>query len=230
MKRRSRAGLIIGVLGLALGAVGLAHTAAGVRLLRRASGSDACPFGGGAAEASPAERRAARQAALVDLRGPRPSRSRPAFGFALQASSRAAIQAWARAQAVRCLHDAQRQRLECTLDSLAQLPADGVAAPGTVFFNFDPAERLRSVVAMAYVADAAVAIRARNAQVAAVQDKVGPVAQERGQATSDYLAAATFRQVASEFRFQDYHVDLTATNMGPQAGYILQHRVQTLVD
>ena len=230
MTKRRIIGGLLGLSGLSLLATGFLHTAAGASLLRRVMGSDECPFGGSTASLSTAEQAAARQVALLGLRGEAASKSQPAFGFELRQTRQEDVLAWAKEVDADCDRQPKFQRLECRVTSMTLLPAGEVDAPGTIFFRFDADNRLQSASAMAYMPSAGDVSRALEMLVAQTQKSVGPIAHERGQRTETYLAAAALNQAAMEFRFQDYHAELMATNMGPQADFILLHSVQTLVD
>lgn len=164
---------------------------------RRADGTGACPFGYDAPRIA--------RAATLD------ATTHPALGFALGATTRADLEAWARDHRVAC--KPRRGQLEC-LD----VPAELVAAHGaqlagtTVWFELDPSGRLAGVKSARRTTDASSVGRAFTATEKTLGQRAGAPVVATG--TPDELPRGAFRQATREYRTPQYRALVRATNMG----------------
>ena len=228
--RRGLVGLLA-ALSLLTVLIGVAHTPVGrplLGLLARGSGAGACPLGYDR-RATPAERASARRRFADGHRGATLAQSRPALGFALGATTRGEIEAWARAHGVACGAPRSAADLECRDVPAALLPAAFGGAPlSALWLDFDEQQRLTSAIAVRRAASAAPIAAALSAITAAVTDAAGPPSAVDADATAARLSRAALAQASAEFRFRDYYALARATNLGD--GYVLTEEYRSLRD
>jgi len=119
--RRVRAGrrasiALVATAGTCVAALAALHAPFARTVLARIGG---CPVG----RASAAEIEAARKSAAAPNRGERDAPARPAAGFALDVTTRADVDAWARSHGVSCREKRERALLAC-----ADVPARALDA------------------------------------------------------------------------------------------------------
>lgn len=164
-------------------------------------GTGACPFG------HDAPRVAKARAADAPVH--------QALGFALGATTRADVEAWARASGVSCTQ--RRGSLECRDVPGTLLSAHGARLPGsTVWFELVGDSLLGIRTARRAVERTPVAAAFAATEVA-LSRSVGPAVVATG--TVDELGAGVFRQATREFRTDGYRALVRVTNMGD--GYLL---------
>ena len=194
----------VGIVGL----IGLAHLPVARPLLLALSG-ESCPVGMDKV-LSADQQRSARETSVSKVRGAEPARSRPAFGFKLDETTKSELEAWASNKGVTCT--AQGVMLNCdpiapgTLDS--PLPFDSVA------FHFDEQQRLVGITARQASVPAELALAQVASTAAALAETVGPITVEHGQTSPEWLSTGMMNQRSSELRFSDYRALITATNVG----------------
>lgn len=201
-------GLAVVALGSAasIGVIGFAHTSAGRPLLAYLPGFDAgCPVGG---DLAPELRDAARATALAPYAGEIPARSRPALEFALDATTRADIAAWAAAHEVVC--EEALGDLRC-----GAVPArDRLPAADDMLFRFDAAGRLIAIdSSVSLDAADATAVRLTD-RASAISDGAGPATRWKGEATAAWLSTGPLSQTVASFQYEDYRAEVVATNLG----------------
>ncbi|AKT41590.1 hypothetical protein [Chondromyces crocatus] len=213
-----------GVLGftlLAVALIGFAHTKHGRPLLAFLRGAPGCPVGMDL-KLSPAEQEQLRAQVLASVRTAERASSRPALGFLLDATTRDDVARWAADHGIRCEPAKRGAALRCADVPAAALVVEGDAAaspahPGAVdglMLFFDGHARLIAVDASRSQLSAEAATDLVEARRASLSAMVGPPALESGVADADYLKGGALRRVSSEFRFSDYRVQLSATNLG----------------
>jgi len=216
-----------GVLGVAVVAMIAIH----LPLVRRAlaargqTGGALCPFGYGDATAAS---RAAQHAHVAALRGAAPAHARPALGFALDVTTTADLERWARDRGAACETKHGGTLVECAQVPAASVPGAGDLGLTRVWFELGSRGTLASIKtvrrdrAVAPVASAFAAIEG------ALTDQAGAPAHADGSAAPDALGNGTLRQAMVEYRFTDYRAVVRATNMGD--GFVLTEEYTTLVD
>ncbi len=228
-------------LGLAFVALmGVAHTKPGrplLALLFGAPGAGAagraggCPLGFDQGGGDPARREAGRLRRAEGLRGEGKASGRPALGFALDATTRAEIEAWAAKAGVSCVEPAAPlfgADLDCSNVASGRLHRDASALDArSLWFQFDEAGLLVGVRAARYTPDPGAAAAALGAGVERLGREAGAPARRRGEPSAEYLAAGLLRQARVEFAFQDYFAAATATKLG-QNEYVVVDEYRSL--
>lgn len=168
-----------------------------------------CPMG---APLSAAELEARRVEAVKKIAGTTDARSRPAFGFALERSTRGDARAWAAEHGGGCEDEPGGAALRCK------------ATDGTdVFFQYGPRGDLVALDVMREGVSPARAAELVKAEIALLTREAGPPARALGETDAAYLAGP-LRQVNAEFRFRDYAADVTASNLGEGVLVRMQYR------
>lgn len=207
----------VGIVGL----MGLAHLPVARPLLLALSG-ESCPVGMDKV-LSAEQQVAARETSVAPLRGAEPARSRPAFGFKLDETSRTDIKTWASSHNVTCTE--MGVMFNCT-----GLPPGAMEFPlsfDSASFQFDSQERLVGITVRQSDVSAEVALRQLSDTAASLSESVGPVTSERGQTSAEWLGKGMLSQRSSELRYSDYRAQITATNVG-QGRVVFRMVVQSL--
>jgi len=196
---------------VAMGLIGFAHTKHGRPLLALLRGAPGCPVGAG--KLSPEQRDAAQVKVLSPLRGAERAAARPAFGFALERTTRAEVEQWAAQKGVRCEPTKHGLALRCLAVPAAVL-AEAEHDVDSLLFLFDGASHLVAVDASRAQLSPEEAAHLVEAVTGALAAKAGPPAKQDGEADPDYLTGGSLRRVGAEFRFSDYRAQVSATNLG----------------
>ncbi len=156
------------------------------------------------------------------LRGSAVARQRPALAFALGATSRADVAAYAAAHGGGACRD-QHGELEC-----ANLAITGGPTLTTAWFAFDQhgvLDSMRTVRRDRAVAPISTTFANLERELTA---SAGEPAMTSGSFDPIDLARGPLRQAAVEYRFTNYRAVVRATNMGD--GYALTEEYANLVD
>ena len=186
-----------------------------------------CPFGFGSTDASA---KVAITHAPHDPTHPR-AHARPALGFTLDATTKADVTAWATAHQIACKATQGGATLECSDVPAALLPSgENKLALETAWFFFAGGARLESVQTIRRGADPTTVVAAFDDAQAAVTARAGAPAVRDGVTDAADLARGALRQARVEYRFQDYHALMRATNMGAAKGYLLTETYAAVLD
>jgi hypothetical protein len=191
---------------------------------------DGCPMGWTRAETlTPAQVESRRAAMLIPTRGATKAQARPAFGFELESTTRAQIEAWAKTNNLVCHADRHGAGLECTGVSATALPSPGLLAGLLrVMPGFDAQGRLISLQVTGSFPDAQAAAGATSQLIAEINRLAGPSASQKGELTADFLSRNALAQSRAEWRFHNYDAKVTVTNMSSK--YLLDAVMQTVPD
>lgn len=210
------------VLGLVtlIALIGLLHLPFARKWLRQVGG---CPV----APVDAANYDLARKQAMQDLRGPLPAPTRLAAGFELDVTTRADVQAWAKAGAIQCAEFVDGAMLRCQ-DLPAQLPVSqdfGSPAGGIneAVFGFDAAGKLVNLTLTRVGLTGAEAEQALLHWQRVRTQQLGDAPHIAGLATAEYLNAAPFRTCVLQNRFSNYFAEATATHF-PGRGMRVQEQ------
>ena len=207
---------------LATGFVGFLHTKTARPLLAQVFGLH-CPFSAG--KLSPARREALRRDAFhVTSRPGAPAPSNDALGFPLGKWARADVAAWASERHVSCKDDSSGASVDCDGVTAADVNETG-NEHGSLYFRFDPSNRLVAVLRLVRVPNADRAGTLANDERASLASKLGAPTLSRGEPTAAYLATGTLAQARVEYRFADFAAIASATNLGHD-GYLLTEEAQ----
>lgn len=201
----------LGGLALFTALTGAAHTRAGLSAIAWVTGSDACPFGGGAAKLTAAQAEEQRVAGLRQRGGsPELAPERPALGFALDRDARADITRWASGQKLRCLSDRSGAGMRCLDVAFTALPVPSATeARGVISFGFDAADRLVSVQLQSATATPREVVAKLAGEAMADLETLQPDAAE-----GDALDSTSFVHRRARVAFADYHAEVVAANLG----------------
>jgi hypothetical protein len=232
--------LAVATLSLAFVAlVGFAHTSPGRPLLsvlgpmlgmgHPHSGTGRCPFGFDA-QASVADKEAARAKFAARHAGKGMPGARLALGFSLDETTRADVLAWAQAHALTCTAPRVGADLDCANVPAALLHPGRDGEPGPeakeLWFNFGAGEKLVGVTAIRKEkAEAPIDAAYREAE-RSLSEKAGAPARVSGDETAGYLAGGLLRQRSAEYEFRTYYAIARAANNGD--GYILIEEYRSL--
>lgn len=185
------------------------------------------------AKASPEEVEAARREAASAARGPTWAKARPALGFTLDRTTKAEVEAWAKAAGLSCVDAERGTVLRCSQVSAAALGGDASerAPAGPVddlSFAFSAQElRLVTVTTLRTKLSADQAASALEAISGALGAHLGEPGRRLGQATAGYLAGGALRTAMVEYRYQDYLATVSATNLGDRVA-LREHYMSAL--
>jgi hypothetical protein len=209
--------------------IGFAHTRAGRPLLRYIPGMGACPMGFDH-PLSPAERDQQRSRALLPFRGTERAASRPALGFALGRSTRSDVAAWQAQFQLACHPDLDGTETTCAGVPQAALGGEGEGGKADeASFFFDPQDRLVAVNVARRGLLPAQATQMVEARAKELSEKAGPSSRTVGTLDPEFLAPGRIAEAAVEFRFSDYHADVSATQMG-ELGLMEREQYQLIDD
>jgi hypothetical protein len=208
---------------LVVAAVGL-HTRAGRSLL--GFGASGCPWEKSAPSAERLEDFRVKNAAALKTNAT--ARTRPAFGFDLDKSSRADVTAWGTRTGAKCTEELAGAAMRCeSVDrSALEEGAESGVAIKDAFFRFDPRGVLVGVDLMRDGTDGEKAAAVLESVTKRIADAAGPPSTVHGTASPAHLAGYLNR-AASEFRFADYAADVSATNLGEQ-GVVVREQYRSI--
>jgi hypothetical protein len=200
----------LGALLLLGGTAGL-HSPVGTPVLRWLAGGS-CPIG---AELPAALQERVRLETLSAFLGDGEAQMRSVLGLELGITSRAQAEAWAAEQGLQCA--AGKNRLECK----------GLPELHSVTLGFAPEGRLVGVDVAYSSPDATTAAEKLAERSELLASQAGEPASRRGEPTAAFLSQAPLRQAAASYRFSNYRVELTATNLG-QGRFLVREFHQVL--
>ncbi|HTQ07423.1 MAG TPA: hypothetical protein VMI54_26385 [Polyangiaceae bacterium] len=217
-----------GVAGLAvalfLAVGGFLHTRAGRPLLLLLAHGH-CPFSRRSVD--PKTRDALRHLGLSrEAHVAADAPERPAFGFELGKVTRADVNEWANASALRCRVEAQGSGLACDGVSGRELAADDDER-GAAYFRFDAGGRLVGVLRMQRTHDAERAVELGGAARGELARRLGVPTRSAGELSVASLARGPLRQARAEHRFSDFSATTSVTNLGPD-GYLVVAEAELL--
>lgn len=216
MKRKHWA---LGIAAATCGVVAVLHLPAGRSLLAAASGG-ACPMGKDGKSASPEKLEELRvRAARASLKGTSKASGRPAYGFALDQSTKADVVAWAGASGHRCTEELGGSAFRC------EDVARNSTKPGGVrdaYFRFDPTGVVVGIDLMHEGVTPERAAELLESLSGTVAREAGPPTAVHGEASAAHLGQGYMTRAATQFRFTDYAADISATNFGEQGIVVRQ--------
>jgi hypothetical protein len=222
-RRFLRAGAALGgALALFVAVGGFLHTPMGRPLLAKLSGKS-CPFGRGTLD--PVRREALRREGLARLaKTERVSPARVSLGFELGKAARGDVASWVASRELDCKPESQGSGLSCD-----DVPSGVVGKPegrsGTLYFRFDPRERLVGVLYMVRTKDVASAVTLGEAEQATLRARFGEPTRAFGTLSVASLASGPLRQARAEYRYRDFSTFASVTNLGP-ASYLVTEEAQ----
>ena len=201
-----------------------------VLALFRGTKVEVCPMGWTRAETlTPAQVESRRAAMLAPTRGATKALARPAFGFVLESTTRAQIDAWAKTNNIVCRADRHNAGLDCTGVPATTLPSPGLLSGVLhVMPGFDAQDKLVSLQVTGSFQDAESAARAASQLMEELNRIAGPSALRKGEPTAEYLSRNALGQSRAEWRFLDYDAKVMVTNMSSK--YLLDAVMQTVPD
>lgn len=201
LRRAATWGSALALAGVAL--VGAMHTKSGRALL----GLGGCPF---EKQASAEQVEAYRTKSLASLRtatGKAPSR--PALGFLLGSSAKPEVSAWASANGLACTEELKGAALRC-VGRLAR--GDGAVA-ADAYFRFAPEGTLVAADLVHVGTTPAAGLASARRIASELGAKVSASPRVVGEDSATALSAGRSSRVGFELRFDDYAVDVSATNL-----------------
>ncbi len=202
---RRRIAILGGALALAVALVGGTHTKAGRAML----GLGGCPFDPSAKPASAEDLEAFRKKSLASLRAGGKAPLRPALGFVLGSSAKAEVAAWGKASGLACSEELGGAALRCA----GRLARGSDASVQDAFFRFAPDGALVGVDLVHDGATPEAALATARRLAAEVGAKLGAEPRVVGEPSPAALAAGRSSRVGFELRFDDFAVDVSATNL-----------------
>jgi hypothetical protein len=188
--------------------IGVMHTPAGLAAYARVFGGG-CPVG----RADPAEVERGRRASARALRGTLRAPARPAFGFALDVSTRRDLDRWIAQHGLSC-----RDRREHTL------------VLDEVTFAFAPgAMSLVNLTAVRYRLAPGAAVRHAGAVIDGLRVALGTPSETVGVMEPASLSATDYATAMVSYAFRDFIADVTATNI-PGEGVLVREHYMSAVD
>lgn len=195
---------------VAVAVMGAVHVPA----VRTALGLGGCPWDpSNSASAAKLEENRAKVA--DQLRGTTPAKARPAFGFALEKTTKADALAWSEKNGLVCKEVQRGLALDCESE------------PKDVFFRFDTQGVLVELDVMHAPVSPAEAAAKTAAIAEALTNEAGEPTTKRGVPTEEHLSQGKLAQASFEFRFTDYAADVSATSRGEQ-GVVVRERYRAL--
>jgi len=217
---------VAGFSAVVTGLIGLMHTPTGMAAYIKVFGNR-CPVGGGA---SAAQVENARLSVVRTVRGTRPAPSRPAFGFRLDVSTRAEVDAWIANHSLDCTDRREHSLLICRAVPGPALGRAGGASIDEVTFAFAPVTtKLVNITGVRYQLSAADAVAQTSALKTEMQATLGTPTRSAGELDEAHMTATAYATVAVVYEFSDYIAELTATNI-PGSGVLLREHYMSAVD
>jgi hypothetical protein len=200
----------LGALLLLGGTAGL-HSPVGKPVLRWLAGGS-CPIG---AELPAALQERVRLETLSAFLGTGEARMRSVLGLELGVTSLEQAEAWASERDLQCVGG--KNRFECR----------GLPEVDSVVLGFGKDNRLVGVDVVFHSPDAETAAQKLSERSELLSSQAGEPKSRRGEPTAAFLGQAPLRQAAASFRFSNYRVELTATNLG-QGRFLVREFHQVL--
>ena len=94
-----------------------------------------------------------------------------------------------------------------------------------LYFRFDASSRLVGVLSMVRTENAEIAVRLGETERTALQAELGEPTKASGQLTIASIASGPLRQARAEYRYRDYSVFSSVTNLGTD-GYLVTEEAQ----
>jgi hypothetical protein len=207
------------VAGAIVALVGVLHAPFARGLLLRIGG---CPMAG--ARMTPVEMDAARRIAVAADPATAMAGARPALGFALDESSAADVDAWARRVGASC-RDVHPGLVKCESVPAAALGrADVEGRIDELAIGFDRRGHVVNVTTLRTHLGAEQASRSADDIVASLQRALGAASRTGGTFAKDQLAKAGAASAAAvSYRYRDYVADVTALNLGSDGLVLREH-------
>jgi hypothetical protein len=220
-----RAVTITGILVATFVAVGgILHLPFARGLLMKAGG---CPM---VAEPSPEVMDKAHQGALAKERGTEMAPARPAFGFALEKTTRTDVLAWAERARVHC------QRERAGILGCSAVPASAVGAPEvqgpitTLSFGFNAQEQLVDVSSMRMHLSPRAGLAAVTDITTSLNKQLGAPHKHLGEFDLEHLSQKSVAGLSNiTYRFHDYAVDIVTMTFDSD-GLVLREHYASIAD
>ena len=163
------------------------------------------------------------------LRGTQRAPARPAFGFALDLSTRRDVDRWIAQHDISC-----RERREHTLLLCTNVPAAALGREGAlldeVTFAFAPgAMSLVNLTAVRYRLPPAAAVRHAGEITDGLRVALGAPSETVGAMDPTTLGATAYATAMVSYAFADFIADVTATNI-PGEGVLVREHYMSAVD
>jgi hypothetical protein len=226
--------IVAGVLLALTALVGVAHTRVGRPILgwmgmaMGHAGAGRCPLGYDRT-ATPAQKEAARTRFAASHGGVVTAPHRPALGFALDATTRADVAAWASSHGVTCTPGKGPADLSCPAVPDALLPeASRGVHTETLWFVFGAGDRLIALTAIGSAPGPEAVSSTFASLTHALDGETGAPARVDQDPSPASLASGALYQASAEYRFRDYYAVARETNTG--RGYALTQEYHSLPD
>ena len=216
-----------GAVALAVGVIGLLHMPVAAPLLRMISPASLCPVTKGSA--AQIDRGHALGAANLRATATGDAKARPALGFTLDATKRADIDAWAKANGISCGAINGNENLRRCVD----VPAHAVGAPESlgaleeVTFELRATGELVNVQSMRRKLTGEQAVTVATTLDRGLEEALGAATKVGGKATATHLESGRFATYVTERTFRDYSASITATNLAP-TGVMVREQYMSL--
>jgi hypothetical protein len=196
--------------------MGFAHTKPGRPLLalmaggkrpaveQIGGGGSGCPLG--FSKIDPSQKDAVLKKKADELRGSQRALAKPALGFTFEKTTKADIEAWAKANQVTCHPARFMSDFDCV-----DVPADLLAREGggpavkALKITFDSQERLASLTAIRYDRNPDELVSFYTQRVSTLTQAAGPPSKNEGETSPQYLEAGAPNHASSTFAFNDYY-------------------------
>jgi hypothetical protein len=220
---RRRLKRALGAAGFAVLGVALLHLPVAKGLLMRLGG---CPFAG--AQLTPAQMDTARHLALAERKGDSPAPSRPALGFALDATSASTVRRWAAASKVSC-EDVRTGLITC-----ANVPPEALSLPSgegpidELVLGFNQRGLLVNVTTMRAHLEPRAAATVSSVIASSLRESLGPATRASGVLNPASLAKAGALGMATlSYRYNDYVAEVAAMTLPSSGLSVREHYVSS---
>jgi hypothetical protein len=201
------------------GVVALLHTPLARPLLMRLGG---CPMAG--ARMTVAQMETARRLSVAQSRGTTNAPSRPALGFALDATTLAEVHAWAAREHVEC-EDARAGLVTCK--NVAPLAVGRSAGEGLLDeldLGFDTRGHLVNVTTLRAHMSPAAATQAARDVARRLDGLLGPADKATGAFDASRLARGGAESLAAvQYRYRDYFADVATMTLPSSGPSVREH-------
>ncbi len=204
--------------------IGVMHTPAGLAAYARVFGGG-CPVG----RADPAEVERGRRASARVLRGTLRAPARPAFGFALDVSTRRDLDRWIAQHGLSCRDRREHTLVLCTGVPSAALGREGPALDEVTFAFAPGAMSLVNLTAVRYRLAPGAAVRHAGAVIDGLRVALGTPSETVGVMEPASLGATDYATAMVSYAFRDFIADVTATNI-PGEGVLVREHYMSAVD
>jgi hypothetical protein len=225
-RRMLKRALVTGVIfvGSGVALVGVLHMPFARGLLMQAGG---CPM---ATAASPEQIDQAHQAALAKVRGTERAPARPAFGFALEKTTRDDVTTWASHQNLSCETD-RGKVLRCNAVPAAAVGVPAVQGPiTTLSFAFNAKDILVDVSSMRMHLRPEAGLAAVTDIADGLAKQLGPPHTHLGAFDVEHLSQKSVAGLSNiAYRFHDYVVDVVTMSFETD-GLVLREHYASIAD